>query len=340
VNLLYHLAGNFPCIPNFGAGHVIEGINMPPHGWTANLPWKFRQSGLHDIGGWALSTMESPESDMPLSFRKIDAIIPGQNIHYTSIAVKNSGTRELEICAGWHNTLGAPFLAEGCRLSTCADAWITAPSGSEFDTTSRFVPGAEFPNLREVPLLKGGKADVSIIPGPLGYSDFAAGRVPAGAGLGWSSLVNPALKMAYVCFFTGPAAAGEDDIIFRFNDLWMQYGGRPFTPWAPYEGGTDLTYCLGTENSVAAFAQGLGYAKQIRKVLDVPATITIGGGEEKYLRYATLFAPYKKVLDEGINSVEGESNSLICKGKGGHWHFTADPSFSLLKVLEKEIQPS
>jgi hypothetical protein len=212
------------------------------------------------------------------------------------------------------------------------------PKGSEFDVTTRFAFGVEFSNLREAPLFKGGLEDISIIPGPLGYTDFAVGRVPANASLGWSSLVNPALEMAYVCFFTGPGAAEDDDIILRFNDLWMQYGGRRFTPWAPYEGGTDLTYCLGTENSVAAFALGLEYSRQVQKVMDAPVTVTIPAGKGKVLRYGTLFASYgQKILDAGINAVAGESNILVCQGSGGYWQYAADPNFSLLKKLEKEL---
>ena len=338
--LLYNLAGSFPCIPNFGPGHSIDGIEMPPHGWTANLSWLFRSSGVDEETGaiWALSVLESPEKAMPLLYRKIDVLIPGQNIHYTSIAVKNRGNADLEICAGWHNTLGAPFLAEGCRISGAASAWATAPVGSEFDATTRLVPAAEFSSLTEAPLSAGGKADISRVPGPLGYTDFASGRIDASVSLGWSSLVNPGLKAAYICFFTGPAAAGEDDIIFRFNNLWMQYGGRPFTPWAPYEGGTDLSYCLGTENAAAAYAQGLEYSRRIGKVLGAPATLIIPGGKQKLIRYGCLFSPYDgPALDEGVFSLDAEAGALIGGGKGGSRRFAADPFFTVLKSLERRI---
>ena len=338
ANLLYHLAGNFPCIPNFGGGCTVSGVNLPPHGWSANLPWTFCESGSCEGTVWALSSMESPEAAMPLTFRKIDALVPGHSVHYSSIAIRNCGTEVLEINAGWHNVVGSPFLSAGTRLSACADAWLTAPKGSEFDATTRFAPDAEFPALGEVPLYNGGKADISIVPGPIGYTDFAVGRVPAGAHLGWSALVNPFLKMAYICFFTGPAAAARDDIILRFNDLWMQYGGRNFTPWAPYEGGTDLCYCLGIENSAGAYAQGLEYSLRVKKVLGSPTTVTIPPGEEKTLRYGTLFAPYGQgTLDGGIDSLLRESNALVCQGKGGRWNFAADTSFSVLKALEKQI---
>ena len=338
ARLLYNVAGSFPCIPNFGPGHTVEGVDMPPHGWTANLPWLFRSSGTDEETGaaWALSVLESPEKAMPLFFRKIDAVVPGQNVHYVSVAIKNAGNAALEICAGWHNTVGPPFLAESCRISGAASAWATAPTGSEFDATTRLLPGAEFASLAEAPLGTGGKVDLSFVPGPIGYTDFATGRIDSSVSLGWSSVVNPGLKAAYICFFTGPAAAAEDDFIFRFNNLWMQYGGRPFTPWAHYEGGTDMTYCLGTENSAAAWAQGLEYSRRIGKVLGAPATVTIPAGKQKVIRYGCLFAPYEgSGLDEGIISLEAEAGALVGGGRGGGLRFSADPSFTILKGLEK-----
>jgi hypothetical protein len=337
ANLLYHLAGNFPCAPNFGPGHIVDGVNMPPHGWTANLQWKFINSGIDGESGaaWACSTLESPDKAMPLFFQKLDAVIPGHPVHYTSLTIHNRGTRDLPICTGQHNTLGAPLIQSGCRISGAAQVWATPPAGGEFDATTRLVLGAEFNTLGEAPLARGGTVDISLVPGPIGYTDMAVGVIPSSARLGWSALVNPSLKLAYVCFFTGPAAQGADDIILYFNDLWMQYGGRPFTPWAAYEGGTDLSYCLGTENSVAAYAYGLEYSRQVKTVLGAPTTVTIPAGGAKTLRYGSLFAPYDEAgLDQGITGIEGESSELVCTGKGKSQRFAADPAFILLKGLQ------
>jgi hypothetical protein len=338
TKLFYNMAGNFPCVPNIGPGHIVDGVNMPPNGWTANLTWKFLGNGIDEESGaaWALSSMESPDKTMPLFFKKIDALLPGQPVHYTSLEIKNRGDWNIEICTGWHNTLGPPFLQPGCRISGAAKIWQTPPLGGEFDTTSRLVMGADFSSLEEAPLARGGKTDISRVPGPTGHTDFAAGLIPAYARLGWSALVNPNLKLAYVCFFTGPKTAEEDDIILRFNDLWMQYGGRPFTPWAPYEGGTDLTYCLGTGNSTAAYTYGLEYSRRVREVMGAPATVLIPANGKKTLRYGTLFAPYEKTsLDEGIVSLEAEETALVCKGKGETHLFNADPSFKALKEIQQ-----
>ncbi|MDR2103011.1 MAG: hypothetical protein LBP42_02790 [Treponema sp.] len=335
--LLYHIAGNFPCAPNFGPGHVIEGIHIPPHGWTANLPWKFLGSGVDPASGaaWAVSSMESPEKAMPLSFKKIDLILPEEPVHYSSLEISNRGIRNLEICTGWHNTLGAPFLQRGCRISGAAKIWQTPPLGGEFDTTSRLILGSDFSSLEEAPLARGGTVDLSQVPEPVGYTDFVSGLIPAYTRLGWSALVNPSLKLAYICFFTGPKAAAEDDIILRFNDLWMQYGGRPFTPWAPYEGGTDLSYCLGTENAAAAYTYGLEYSRRVREVMGAPTTVLIPALGKKTLRYGVLFAPYENhTLDEGIISIEAQEAALICKGKHAIQQYHADPGFTVLKKIQ------
>ncbi|MDR2553060.1 MAG: hypothetical protein LBD31_07855 [Treponema sp.] len=336
AKLLYHIAGNFPCIPNFGPGHILNGVTMPPHGWTANQQWRYLNSGRDENSGaaWALSSMESPEREFPLSFSKIDALLPGQAVHYTSIRVRNRGAADREICAAWHNTLGSPFLHEGCRISGAARNWMTPPPGGEFDTTTRLALGAEFEGLNQAPLLRGGRADISLVSAPLGFTDFVSGAIPSSAALTWLAAINPVLKMIYLSFSPGPASAGEEDIILYFNNLWMQYGGRPFTPWAPYEGGPDLTYCLGLENAVSAYAYGLEFARETQKLLGNPVTVTIPAMGQKTLRSGVLYAPYRgTALDGGIGIVHGEDARLVCSGKEMAF-FAADPSFKTLKDLE------
>jgi hypothetical protein len=341
-SLSYHTAGTFPCIPNFGSGCIVDGVTIPDHGWSANQTWQFISRGIDEASGaaWALSIMESPDKAMPLSLQKIDAVIPGQPVHYTSITVKNSGGRDIRICAGFHNTLGAPFLQAGCLYSAAAAVWATPPRGSGFDTSARLTQEAEFGSLVQAPLAKGGVTDISRIPGPIGYTDFATGAIPAENCLGWSALVNPLLKMTYICFFTGPGAQGEDDIILRYNDLWMQYGGRPFTPWAPYDGGTDLTYCLGTENTLAAYANGLEYSLKTSEVLGAPTTAVIPAGGQRVLRYGSLFTAYSgPVLDKGITSISAEETRLIASSQSGEsWSVKADPSFTVLKGISSRVQ--
>ncbi|MDR0447272.1 MAG: hypothetical protein LBH07_01240 [Treponema sp.] len=336
VKLLYHMAGNYPCLPNFGPGHIINGVTMPPHGWTANEKWRYISGDTDEESGaiWVLSSLESPEKEIPLSFSKLDVLFPNQRIHYTSLRVKNRGFYDMDICAAWHNTIGSPFLSQGCRITGAAEKWTTPSPGGEFDTTTRLALGAEFSNLKKAPLLKGGKTDLSLVPAPIGFTDFVTGAVSKSSALNWLAVVNPFIKMAYISFSPGPESAGEDDIVLYFNNLWMQYGGRPFTPWAPYEGGSDLSYCLGLENSVSAYAYGLEFARETKQLLGNPTTVTIPSLGQKTLRSGTLFAAYEGTsLDEGIILVQGEKDKLICTGKES-CIYKADPHFNILRTLE------
>lgn len=340
TNLFYNVSGNFPCAPNFGPGHLVDKITMPPYGWTANLKWQYKKTGVDPESGasFSESTMESPEASMPLSFRKIDAVLPGQPVHYISLTIRNSGDKDIEINSGFHNTVGAPFLQAGCRISCAADIWTTPPIGGEFDATTRLAPGAEFIALTKAPLAVGGLVDISEVPGPIGYTDYAVGVIPRSAVLGWSSVVNPKLKLVYLCFFTGPQGTSnsEDEIILAFNNLLMQYGGRHYTPWAPWESGPDLSYCLGTMNTVSAYTYGLDYARRTKRVLASPTTVTIPAGKEKTLFYGTLFAAYEKnILDSGIVGIAFEESRLICKSATESWSFNADPTFKTLKKLKE-----
>jgi hypothetical protein len=337
--VLYNIAGSFPCLPNFGDAHILAGDTMPSHGWTANERWTFERKGVDEESGaaWASSTMSKASSGLDLTFRKIDAVLPGSPVHYTSIRVKNNRNEPAEICAAWHNTVGAPFLQAGCRISACAVNWMTAPPGAGFDETARLALGTEFVSLSKAPLAIGGRCDISEVPGVIGYTDFASGAVPLKTGLGWFSIVNTEQKLVYLNFFTGPAAAKDDDIILYFNDLWMQYGGRSFTPWALYDGGSDMSFCVGLENSVSAFANGLEFSRRMKTLLGSPVTTTIPARGEKTLRYGALFAPYENnILDEGITAVEAEEDALVCV-KSGTWRYLADPSFVTLKKLEARV---
>ncbi len=345
VNLLYNIAGNFPCAPNFGGGHRDGAIDHPPHGWTANESWNFQRGGHDDASGalWALSTMKSPDTAMPLSFTKIDALLPGQGIHYASLRIANHGSKDEEIVVGWHNTVGAPFLHQGARISVSARRFATPPLGGEFDDTGRLAIGAEFESLEKAPLRGGGTCDLTRVPGMIGYTDFVTGPVPEDLPLGWTAVCDPASSMVYACFFPGPQAAGDDGIALRFNDLWLQYGGRPFTPWAPYEGGADRSFCLGTENALGAYANGLGYSKEQKSLMGAPTTTLIPAGSSRTLRYGTLFSAYEEgVLDEGLATLEPEVGALVLTGRGSIGagkknRFPADADFSTIKALESKL---
>lgn len=334
VPLLANLAGNFPCLPAFGGGAPVDGAEIPPHGWTANSLWKLEGLGTSADGlkAWGRFGLRIRAGGFDLDFDKTDLLVAGESVHYSVLGIRNLGSEEVPVNAAWHNTVGAPFLEAGCRISASADSWISAPAGGEFEATSRLALGAEFSSLAEAPLKAGGSVDLTRVPGMIGFTDFATGAVPADARLGWSACVNEAASIAYVTWFPGPASVREGEIGLNFNDLWMQYGGRRFPPWALYDGGADQSFCLGMENSTAAWANGLAESRARKQLLGRPTTVTIKAGERMILPYATGLFDLRSARPEGpILGIEADEEGLALAFSGSSIKVKADGSLDRLR---------
>jgi len=334
--LLYNLAGDFPCAPNFGPDCRVDGVALPAHGWTADREWSLLdcdeiEKGIAARARFALGPVDPA---FPLSFRKTDIVIAGQPAYFSIMDIRNAGPRPLTINVGRHNTLGSPFLQAGCRISLSARRFLAAPAGTEFDPTGRLAQGVEFSDLAKAPLRDGGFADISLVPGMIGYTDFVTGAIPAELALGWSCVVNPVLRLAYLCFFPGAAGLAGGEIALSFNDLWMQYGGRNFTPWSMGEGEADLSFCLGTENVAGAFANGLAFARDCPMLLGRPTLVEIPAGSERRLSYGTALLPLEgELLDEGICAVEAGKGELVLKGKRHSARFPVDADFMTARAF-------
>ncbi len=336
--LLYEIAGNFPCLPAFGVPSKVYGAELDVHGTTAHGKWKPETHGtLEGRAVYSISTLVGAVKG--LSYRKYDLLLSGHPVHYSALKVRNGGSRSYRINAAWHNTIAPPFLEKGCLIDVSADRFATVPSPSEFDDTGRLERGMEFEDIRRAPMRNGSTLDARVVPGMVGYTDFITGAIPREATIGWSSVVNPNLEAVYVSFFKGPKSAAGSDIILSFNDLWMQYGGRKFTPWALTQGGTDQTFCLGVENSVAAFANGLEYSLANPTLLDRPTTVEIPAGSERILYYGSLAATYEENLGSGILRVESAGDRIVLTGRdnGGSQSYAADPGFSEIAKIVEEL---
>jgi len=336
VGLLERIAGNFPCVPSFGGGAPVNGVEIPAHGWTANNRWELVGAGADEENGCASARfwMVSPSDRMRLEFEKTDLVFARESVHYTVLKIKNSGAEAVSINAAWHNTVGFPFLTKGCRISASAGRWSIPLLGGEFDATGRLAVGGEFANLKQAPTRAGETVDISGVPGMIGYTDFITGPVPEGAALGWSACVNSELSLAYVTWFPGPEAVRTDEIGLCFNNFWMQYGGRPFAPWAMYEGAPDQTFCLGMENSIGAWANGLAESIARKELLGRPTTLQLRAGEEKTLLYATgLFDLGGKTPDGPVTQIEPFMGGLRLKFDHGVLDIEADGNFERLRRM-------
>ena len=132
------------------------------------------------------------------------------------------------------------------------------------------------------------------------------GAVPEQLALGWSCVVNPVLKLAYVCFFPGKVGLPEGEIAASFNELWLQYGGRPFPPWSLDEGGLDRTFCLGTENGTSHFGNGLAYARARPELLGRPTLVEVPARGSRTLAYGVALVS----LDDALVLVKDATGHL------------------------------
>lgn len=336
AKLLYLIAGDFPCSPGFGAGSTVDGVELPPHGWTANEAWAVDGVGVEPGAGaaWARFSLRSPAPAMPLAYERCDLVLAGQPAYFTVLRVRNEGRAPVAIQLGRHNTVGAPFLQAGCTISVCADRFATPPAPTEFDGTGCLVQGAEFESLSAAPLREGGAVDLTTVPGPVGWTDFVAGAVPAGARLGWSCVVNPVLGLAYVAFFPGPVGLPPGEVALGFNLLWMQYGGRDFAPWAHQDGEPDRTFCLGTENAVSGFANGLAWGRAHPRVLGQPTTFEVPAGGARTLCYGTALVRLDPaLLSEGVRAIEVEPGALVLRGQRAAQRVAVAGDFAAVRAL-------
>ena len=341
--LLGHISGEFPCCPEFGPGSTVRGTSIPAHGWTANEEWSVGNLDIDNEAGIAtcVLSLESPAPELPLSWTRRVCVLSGQSAYYSVLSIRNRGADALSVNLGHHNVVGKPFLEPGCRISLAADKFMVAPEGTEFDATGRLVMGAEFENLAAAPLRTGGSADLSLVPGIVGRTDFVTGAISDDLSLGWSCVTNPRLGIAYISFFPGAKGLPEGEVALSFNDLWMQYGGRRFKPWAPRDGAEDLTFCLGAENATGAFANGLAYSLEHPELLGLPTTVEIPARGERRLCYGTAMVGLKPdLLGEGVTTIEAEGSSLVVKAKKAYQRLDLDGSFERIRLSIDMNQPS
>jgi hypothetical protein len=333
--LLDHIAGDFLCSPNFGPPCAAGPCELPAHGWTANEEWRLEGLGVDEGAGTAYCelSLESPSSDLPLQWRRREMLVEGQSAYYSLVEVRNRGALPASINIAHHNTVGPDFLEKGCRIALSAERFMTAPAGTEFDDTGRLAPGAQFDSLGSGPLRAGGVADLGLVPGFIGSTDFLTGAIPRKLALGWSCVWNPRLGLAYLCFFPGEAALPRGEIALSFNDLWMQYGGRRFRPWAETDGGQDRTFCLGTENATGGFANGLEYSLGNPSVLGLPTTVEIPAGGSRKLCYGTALVRLEPdLVREAVVAVEADRGAIVLKGAHSFQRLGLEGDFSHLRT--------
>jgi hypothetical protein len=333
-----HFAGTSFSFPNYGVACAVDGEPIPRDGITAVQPWTLQRYGTDSKSGgvWMLSSMRN--STKGYVIRKLDLLLPGQNVHYTASCVTNNSDEPLQGNAVWSNHIGSPFLESGCMINACAKTWMTGPEKREESERHNLVSGVQFDDLSRIPVQGGRTVDYTTVPSPNGFTDFITGRVPRDLTFGWSSVINPRQQMLFFTFFPGPAALQEGDMPINFNNFLFNYGGMDNVPFALYDKGTSQSFSLGCGSGTGMFDLGVEVSLEKGTLMGVDTTVTIPCGESGTLYYATAFLPFEnpRIGLNFFSAEESEGGIVVRRTKS--WAFiAADSGFTAIRRLLKEL---
>jgi hypothetical protein len=240
--LLRALRGDFFCAPFGGNGTEWRGERHPPHGETANAVWR-------------LKAFERSADRLTLHARLRTLVRPGQVDKFITLIEGHAAIYQRHVIAG----RGLMSLGHHALVK-----FPDAP-GSGIVSTSRFVhaqvlpelferpenrgyqslqPGATFHSLSEVPLLAGGKTDVSTFPARRGYDDLVMLTADPNLPFAWNAVTFPRERHVYFAL--------RDPRVLRHTLLWISNGGRHYPPWNGRH-----TAVMGIEDTTSYFHLGL-----------------------------------------------------------------------------------
>ena len=220
--ILRVLRGDFFCSP-FGAEERPDrGRKLPPHGETANAPWKF-ESLKRDLAGVCLhlSLQMRSRSGRVDKFLRLNH---GETAIYSRHVL--AGMRGM-MTLGHHATLRFPDKEQSGRISTSRlRAGWTSPRFFEDPAQGGYnslKPSALFRRLDRVPLAQGGYTDLGRYPARRGFEDIVQIVHQDSPVFAWTAVAFP--QEGYVWFSL------KDPRVLQSSVFWMSNGGRHYAPW-------------------------------------------------------------------------------------------------------------
>ncbi|MDR1191090.1 MAG: hypothetical protein LBK60_05400 [Verrucomicrobiales bacterium] len=216
--LLRVMRGDFFCLPFGDNATPYRGEKYPPHGETANRPW--RRVAAAD--GELRLTLDTAIRKGRVE--KIIRLVPGHTAVYCRHIVSGmSGPMSF----AHHAILKLPGAGAG-RLSVSKFRYgRVLPQRFEDPAAGGYSilkAGAQFSALDHVPRADGQRADLSVYPAREGYEDLALVAAAAdGQPFAWTALTVASGR--YVWF------ALKDPRVLPATVLWMSNGGRHYAPW-------------------------------------------------------------------------------------------------------------
>lgn len=249
--LLKNLRGDFFCLP---FGPQTDG---PPHGETANDPWKLVVQDESSI------TLEIESSDVSAKITKTLSIRPGETAIYLTHRIDGL---EGDWSYGTHPILDLSNLPAGsARLSVSPFSWASVYpecfSSPADGAHQQLKIAAIFSDLTEVPLADGGTTDLSYYPSSSHSDDLVMMISEASTEeqpFAWSACVLD----GYVWF------ALKNPTDFPATMFWISNGGRSAAPWHSRH-----TARIGIEDVCSYFCDSVDTSrKDLLHNLGVPCT--------------------------------------------------------------------
>jgi len=261
--LLRNLRGDFFCAPFGGNETPYRGKRHPAHGETAQARWQsprlIREEGVTRLEV-SLKTRIRPGL-----VRKRIELRNGETVIYERHVLEGfSGPMN----PGHHANLHFPDGEGSGRITTSRFVHGQVFPG-QFEQAAQggysiLRPGAVFKDLRKVPRLDGGMADLTRYPARSGYEDLIMLCTDPKLKLGWTAAVF--LKERYVWF------ALKDPRVLASTVFWMSNGGRHYAPWNGRHRNV-----IGMEEVTSYFHSGLAESAKLNPVsrLGIPTIIRL-----------------------------------------------------------------
>lgn len=307
--LLKNLRGDFLCLP-FGPQE-----NGPPHGETANHPWKIVSKHSNAL------TLEIEAADVSAKITKTLSLRPGETAVY--IAHQIVGL-EGDWSYGTHPILDLSNLPSGtARLSVSPFRWASVYpeyfSNPADGAHQQLKIGAVFSDLSEVPLGNGGTTDLSYYPSDSNSDDLVMMVSEASTDeqpFAWSACVFD----GFVWF----ALKNPSD--FPATMFWISNGGRSAAPW-----NSRHTARIGIEDICSHFCDSVDISrKDLLHNLGVPCTRKFSKGHPVTLKniqaVAAVPSNFGKVesiipISETEIRITGENGDMVTVPL--NWKFVA-----------------
>lgn len=302
--MLRVLRGDFFCMPFGGNETPWKKEKYPPHGETANEPWVRISSETHEEGSFLHVRMRTHVRKG--SVDKLIVLKTGHSAVYCQHIIR--GMRG-PMNFGHHAMLKFPAYEGSGRISTSPFVYGQVFPGNFENPAeggySSLLPGAEFKELREVPLERGGFSDLSYYPTCWGYEDLVQIAADPQSDFAWTAVTFPKDRCVWFAL--------KDPRVLASTILWLSQGGRHYPPWNGRHRNV-----LGLEEVTSYFHQGLAESAVENPLSKrgIPTSLMLSPTQPLVVNYIMAMAGIPSGFDR-VKTISLEQDSAILLSDSG-----------------------